>query len=150
MVKTLGYMVTWTTYGSWLQGDERGYVKDGKILGGAAQLVKANKSRQVRGAVKLNKVQRETVKEAIEKAAQRVGQAVYAIAVCRNHVHMVVGYNKKPVEDMVRCYKNAGYFALRGSGFLGRVWTKGYDKRYCFDEESLGARIDYVRRQAEG
>ena len=31
MAKTLGYMITWTTYGTWLQGDERGYVKDGNI-----------------------------------------------------------------------------------------------------------------------
>ena len=30
----IAYMVTWTTYGSWLQGDKRGYVKDGQILGG--------------------------------------------------------------------------------------------------------------------
>ncbi len=29
MGKTLGYMVTWTTYGSRLQGDARGFVKDG-------------------------------------------------------------------------------------------------------------------------
>jgi hypothetical protein len=29
MSKIIGYMVTWTTYGSWLPGDERGYVKDG-------------------------------------------------------------------------------------------------------------------------
>jgi len=32
MSKLVGYMVTWTTYGSWLQGDKRGFVKDGKIF----------------------------------------------------------------------------------------------------------------------
>ena len=37
MVKTLGYMVTWTTYGTWLQGDEQGYVKKGKVLGASKQ-----------------------------------------------------------------------------------------------------------------
>jgi hypothetical protein len=26
------FMITWTTYGTWLQGDERGYVKSGRIL----------------------------------------------------------------------------------------------------------------------
>jgi len=30
--KIIGYMITWTTYGSWLQGGKRGYVKNGKIL----------------------------------------------------------------------------------------------------------------------
>jgi len=32
MREIIGCMITWTTYGSWLQGDKRGYVKDGKIL----------------------------------------------------------------------------------------------------------------------
>jgi len=32
MPRTVGYMITWTTYGTWLQGDERGYVKNGKVL----------------------------------------------------------------------------------------------------------------------
>ena len=42
MAKTLGYMVTWTTYGTWLQGDERGYVKNGKILSENPALKKVN------------------------------------------------------------------------------------------------------------
>jgi len=28
--KIIGCMLTWTTYGTWLQEDEKGYVKDGK------------------------------------------------------------------------------------------------------------------------
>jgi len=39
MSKTLGYMLTWTTYGTWLQGDERGYVKDGQVLRGDKKLI---------------------------------------------------------------------------------------------------------------
>ncbi len=30
MVRMIGYMLTRTTYGMWLQGDKRGYVKDGE------------------------------------------------------------------------------------------------------------------------
>ncbi len=33
MTKTVGYMITWTTYGTWLQGDKKGFVKEGKIRG---------------------------------------------------------------------------------------------------------------------
>ena len=46
MAKMVGYMLTWTTYGTWLQGDERGYVKDGRILGGNEALEKANRQSQ--------------------------------------------------------------------------------------------------------
>ena len=28
----IAYMLTWTTYGTWLQGDERGYGKDGETF----------------------------------------------------------------------------------------------------------------------
>jgi hypothetical protein len=56
----------------------------------------------------------------------------------------VVDYVPRPIEDLVRRYKNAGYFALRKEGFVGRVWTRGYDKRFCFDEKALKERIRYV------
>jgi len=42
MAKTVGYMVTWTTYGTWLQGDRRGYVRDGQVLGEDKTLHDAN------------------------------------------------------------------------------------------------------------
>lgn len=32
MGKTLGTMFTMTTYGSWLRGDERGWIEDGKLM----------------------------------------------------------------------------------------------------------------------
>ena len=43
MTKMVGFMATWTTYGTWLQGDKRGYVKKGITLGSNAQLEKSNK-----------------------------------------------------------------------------------------------------------
>ena len=146
MVKTLGYMVTWTTYGTWLQGDERGYVKDGSVLKKNRKLRDLNKLMLRREAVKLTKREREVVRDAIIQAAVRWEQRVYAIAVCSNHVHVVVSYNGKDIGRCVRNYKNASFFALRRDGFTGRVWTRGYDKRYCFYEESLRARVDYVKR----
>jgi len=46
MGKTLGYMVTFTTYGSWLQGDKRGFMKDGEVSEASKGLEQANKKRQ--------------------------------------------------------------------------------------------------------
>jgi hypothetical protein len=45
---------------------------------------------------------------------------------------------------IVSYYKNAAQIVLRKFGLTGRVWTKGFDKRYCFDEQALKSRIDYV------
>ena len=30
MARMIGYILTWTTYDTWLQGNKRGYVKDGE------------------------------------------------------------------------------------------------------------------------
>ena len=74
MVKTLGYMVTWTTYGSWLQGDARGFVKDGKILGENKGLEQANRKMLIGDRFKLKKEQCEVARRAILLEAERIGE----------------------------------------------------------------------------
>jgi len=146
MAKTLGYMVTWTTYGTWLQGDERGYIRDGKICGRNPRLERRNKENQTGNTIKFTNKQKNIVLKAIMEEARKLGQEVHSIAVCTNHVHMVVSYISDGIEKSVKHYKNASLVALRKDGFVGRVWTRGYDKRYCFDVKSLKNIFDYVER----
>jgi len=144
MAKTLAYMVTWTTYGTWLQGDKRGYVKDGRILKPDTNLEAANLRNLQKHPVSLTTIQREIVNQAIAGKAEQLGQNVLAIAVCQNHVHLVIAYNGTPIEFSVKHYKNAAISALRKHGLFGRVWSSGFNKRFCFNEKSLRKRIDYV------
>jgi hypothetical protein len=64
-------------------------------------------------------------------------------------VHIVAEYIPTPIGLVVRHYRGAAQAALRKTGFAGRVWTNGYDKRYCFDEQTLKNRIDYVKSHNE-
>ena len=64
-------MVTWTTYGTWLQGDARGYVKEGKILQGNVKLKEICQKLQKQPAVILNKAKIETVQQVILKEAEK-------------------------------------------------------------------------------
>lgn len=146
MGKTVGYMVTFTTYGSWLQGREQGFVKDGEIRGENVLLARSSAKKMKGSVVRLNKRQKAIVREAILEKARKVGQRIIAIAVQSNHVHMVIGYDGRPIEETVKRYKNVGTVALREDGHRGKVWTRGYDKRFCFDEASLEERIRYVKR----
>lgn len=146
MGKMVGYMVTWTAYGTWLQGDKEGYVKDGRKLKENLGLREANKRELKHKVVRLGIRERIIVKNAITKTALKRGQCVYAITVCSNHVYVVVSYTERDIGRCVRDYKNASVLALRRNGFVGKVWTRGYDKRYCFDEKSLCARMAYVER----
>ena len=144
MAKTIGYMITWTTYGSWLQGDERGYVKNGKIHQANQTLANSNIQNLSKDPVKLSKNHREIVAKAIFEKANQLDQKIHALSVCSNHVHIVADYVPKPLGEIVTHYKNVAQVSLRKVGLSGRVWTKGFDKRYCFDQQTLNKRIHYV------
>lgn len=149
MAQTFGYMITWTTYGTWLQGDKRGYVKEGKILPSNQPLEDANKQNLAKESVKLSSAHRQIVQNAILEKAKQLNQKMYALSVSYNHVHLVAGYIPMPMGLVVRHYKGVAQTALRKVGLAGRVWTKGFDKRYCFDEQTLKNRINYVKSHDE-
>jgi len=137
-------MITFTTYGTWLQGDKRGFVKNGKIFADNQSLADSNKQNLSKNPVRLSKTHRIIAAEIIIEKAGRLNQKILALAICSNHVHIVADYVPVPIGKVVSHYKNAAQAALRKAGLSGRVWTKGFDKRYCFDEQALKSRIDYV------
>ncbi len=143
MSKLVGYMVTWTTYGSWLQGDKRGYVENGQILGGNETIHKVCENLQKGPTVKLNQNEKEIVRTAILKEAERIGQKIETLAVCTNHVHIAARPGNKSIERTVCMYKSAATRALR-NWRMGTIWTKSFDKRFCFTENDLAIRIRYI------
>jgi REP element-mobilizing transposase RayT len=147
MANTLGYMVTWTTYGSWLQGDKRKFVKDGLILPPDPDLNETNLKNLQKPPVSLTFAQRQIINQAITDKAEKLRQNILAISVRKAHVHIVVAYDGTPIEDTVRHYKNVALVALRKDGFTGRVWSTGFNKRFCFDERALSNCINYVNNQ---
>jgi REP element-mobilizing transposase RayT len=143
----IGYMLTWTTYGSWLQGDERGWVKNGKVLQPDSRLYLTNKQKLKSTPVKLNESQRRLVKEAIFAESKKINHRIYALAVCSNHVHIVAEPCSESISRIVQRYKRVSTYTLQKNGFNGKVWTKGYDKRYCFNAKDLKNVINYVSGQ---
>ena len=72
MAGMIGFMATWTTYGTWLQGDKRGYVKNGITLGANAHLEKSNEELLKHDKIKIPKSLRKTVENAILKEAEEI------------------------------------------------------------------------------
>ena len=145
MRKTLGYMITFTTYGTWLQGDKRGYVKDAKIYPTNETLMRANKENQSGRTIWLSADQREIASKAVLVEAVVQQQQIFALAVSSNHVHIVAEYIPKPIGTIVAYYKKAIRLALKDVGHNGKLWTRGYDKRFCFDKATLNQKIHYVQ-----
>lgn len=148
--RMIGYLVTWTTYGSWLQGDKRGYVKKGKILTQNNKLKSANLKRQKYPTVKLNQEQKQIVEQAILEEAQRIKHKIFAIAVCSNHVHIVASVSEESIEQAVHRYKYSATWALRKFTSQGKIWSKGFDKRFCFTDRELENKIRYLRSHNNG
>ena len=149
MALTVGYMLTWRSYGTWVPGDERGYRQDGKSLSAHAGLARSSRERMVGNAVRFDAGAKKIVRNAIGQEAKRWGEEIEALAVFSNHVHVVVRYGGNPIDEFVSACKAAGRMALKGKGYERRVWAHGYDKQFCFDEESLRAKIDYVNGHGE-
>jgi len=149
MARMIGFMATWTTYGTWLQGNKKGYVKNGTIQPANAKLEKSNKALLKHDKINIPKNLRIIVKNAILKEAEEIGQKVYAITVCSNHVHIVAESINKRCGYSVGRFKKAATKELRKYSYNDKVWTTGFDKRYCYNEQELENKIKYVQRHEE-
>jgi REP element-mobilizing transposase RayT len=138
-------MITWTTFGTWLQGDERSYVKKGQTLPANENLKKANLSAVKQNIVTLTHFQQNITETAIRQEAKRINQRIHAIAVRSNHIHLLLEMSPESIEEAVHRYKYSATVALRKIGIeSGKIWAKGFDKQFCYNLKELNVRIGYV------
>jgi hypothetical protein len=105
------WLLTWTTYGNWLPGDERGFVSAVRDQTGTQtthnrprteydrdhpHLERYSKAAQKLGSVKLNREQAAAVCRQIQTTAEHRHWKLFAVAVMANHVHVVVGVPGDP------------------------------------------------------
>ncbi|MBN2272063.1 MAG: transposase [Sedimentisphaerales bacterium] len=138
-------MLTWTTYGSWLPGDQRGYVADAEILPGDERILERNRKRRKSPAVKLNAREKEIVEQTIRAEAEKLGHKLEAVIVCSNHVHLLARRHAQSIEEIVGRYKSLTTRALWQQGRKGRIWSICYDKRFCFTEQDIATKAKYIQ-----
>jgi len=152
MGEPLGYLLTWTCYGTWLHGDERGTVDEDHNTPGAPFLapddtrllheVRVMADRPVRFCQSARRVVDATIKRHCEIRHW----TLHAVNVRTNHVHVVLSCDIHPKEAMKQL-KAWGTRRLREAGLLGAaspVWTEGGSRRWLWDTESLRRAIEYV------
>jgi hypothetical protein len=147
MGRTLGTMITSTTYGTWLRGDRRGWIDDGKLMPALHWLVANDRTRMAHEPYLFPHDRLHAIGQMIgDSLIERLGVPIFALHVGTWHVHLVVGATTHHIADVTCCMKDAVRYGLRA----GRpIWTADYDKRFCFDEQSLASRIRYVERHNE-
>ena len=127
-----------------MQGDRRGWVKNGTIYSPNASLEKANRNRMKAKRVTLTKEQRMWAAQTIVTKAAQLKQKIFALAVCGNHIHLLLQNINLPIGRVVSHYKHAVRLALQRNGFNGKLWTVGFDKRYCMNDRELDGKVSYI------
>ncbi len=151
----LAYFLTWTTYGTWLPGDERGWVeKPGRFRAPDAELQTAAKRRMIEPALTLDAEQRRIVEDTIADHCRIRGWLLHAASARTQHVHVVVSAPERKPDDVMDqfkawCSRKLGE-RVRSQQSAGEQprrnwWTQGGSKRWLNDEGDLEAAVLYVR-----
>ncbi len=143
----LAYFLTWTTYGTWLPGDERGWNRRGEadIQRANPLFVEVARSRMKEPEFRLSTGDRRIVEGTIRDHCRVRNWHLHAVNARSNHVHVVVtaaGYPPGTVREQFKAWctrrlKEAG--ATRT-----RFWAEGASCRWINHEDELEAAVRYV------
>ena len=139
--------ITFTTYGTWLPGDRRGWRK---WKAGEQQpqplLEDWCRERMKEQAVFLNEHQRQRVEAVIRKHATIRGWSLHAISARSNHVHIAVTACDPPkrVRDQFKANATRVLREPPTPVKNERVWTKGGDIEFVDTEDDLFQVVLYI------
>ncbi|MEM6313017.1 MAG: hypothetical protein AAF743_02975 [Planctomycetota bacterium] len=133
-------MITTTTYGTWLPGDIRGYVDDGTPLPHDPQVLgQAQRKLQIE-PVHLSREQQDRAFAALRAACTEFNYWLVAASFESWHVHLLVQHGDDAIATVAGRLKNR----MRQAVNHGRIWSSGYDARFCYNDRQLIARRDYI------
>jgi len=144
----LAYFITWTVYGTFLQGDARGWRRRGAgIQPPQPRLAEWRQDRLRHSIVLLTPEQRGVVAAEAERLSRFRQWQLWAVAARTNHVHVVVTAAHHS-GDVVRDQLKANCTRVLRTDwplFQDRpVWTTGGDWRCINSEDDLEHAIAYV------
>jgi REP element-mobilizing transposase RayT len=142
----IAYFLTWTTHGSWLPGDARGWVKRGGDFRPASHtLLVAVERAMTDPPLALSPVQRRLAHDAIDVACHHRGWTIHACQCRIQHVHVVVTATHTRPELVLGQLKAWSTRALKAAGLSHRYcWSRGGSTRLIFDEGDLRRVVEYV------
>jgi REP element-mobilizing transposase RayT len=152
----LAYFLTWSTYGTWLPGDDRGWVKRDRGFQLPDPIAKLEaEARMSEDACRLDAQQRQLVEETIADHCRIRDWSLHAVNCRSNHIHVVVTAGQHP--DEVRnqfkawCARRLSELQLEraatpetSKSSRQNWWAERGSKRYINDENSLEVAIRYV------
>jgi REP element-mobilizing transposase RayT len=145
----LAFFITWTVYGTFLQGDERGWRKWGKgDQEPQPRLADWRRERLKYSIELLSEQERAWVNQEIHRLCAFREWKCWTVNTRSNHAHLVVtasGYDGAKVRD--QCKANATRVLRQHTAkFVERpIWSEGGDWRCIGTQDDLEMAIAYVK-----
>jgi REP element-mobilizing transposase RayT len=155
----LAFFLTWTAYGSWLSGDERGWVeKPGNVMAPDPERKSQATERMHETGVTFDREQRDLVERTVADHCTKRGWHLHAVKCRTQHVHVVVTAPDRTPEDVrdqlkAWCTRRLKELARsrtqdkasqRERRVRSKWWTEGGSRRRLYGDASLAAAIRYV------
>ena len=142
----IAYFLTWTTHGSWLPGDPRGWVKRGGDFRPANPILHTAVVQTMNDQpLELSPTQRGVAHDAIDMTCRHRGWVIHACQCRIQHVHVVVTATLTRPEIVLQQLKAWSSRALATTGLSHRrCWSRGGSARLIFDECGLQRVVEYV------
>ena len=147
MLETKCYFITWTTYGTWLPSDARGWRHKHRGPQISKPLLERWSRAQMKGeAVLLRPADRCAVEQACREHCEHRSWHLFAVSARTNHVHVVVAASapRETVRDQLKA--NCTGCLRRQSEPLNveRTWTRGGDIELLDTLDDINACVLYL------
>ncbi|WP_146446080.1 transposase [Botrimarina colliarenosi] len=142
-----GFLITWTTYGTWLPGDVRGWRERSQgVQPARPQLESWCRDRLAHDAVVLRTGDRDTVEDACREHCRFRGWELLAVNARSNHVHVVIAASVSPqtVRDQLKANCTRRLRTQTEPLVVERTWSRGGDCQVLPNEEALADAVAYV------
>jgi len=155
----IAFFMTWTCYGTWLPGDERGWTKWHKSYQ-VPQPLLADwcRDHMTEPPVQLDAEQRAMVEGVVEEHCEKRGWTLHAVNCRSNHCHVVVtapNYDGEVVRDQFKSWATRRLKQQqRDEGMpedklRAHWWTRKGSVRWIDDMDSLAAAVVYTKDAQE-
>jgi hypothetical protein len=133
--------VTTTSYGTWLPGDVRGYVRKGVILPGDPELLESSRKLMKGAPVRFSAVERDELFDALVAATEEFDYRLSDATIESWHLHWIIWH-----EDSVDVVMGRLKTRMRQALDRGRIWTEGYCAEPLFDDAALVQAQEYIAK----
>jgi REP element-mobilizing transposase RayT len=134
--------VTTTSYGSWLPGDLRGYVRRGVILPGDPELLQMSRTLLKGSPVRFSLEQRNVLFDALVAACNEFKYRLSDATIESWHVHLLLFHGEDKIASVMGRLKTR----MRQALARGRIWTEGYCAEPLFDDAAVLQVKEYIAR----